>query len=251
MPVLGVVACEILDQEFAYLISNDPEVQAATVVDEAAAQGFLENLEGLGGCPIRRIPILKDFSPLYQGQLQVLVRFLKLGLHSHKRSLQEGVVTAARNMAGRVDGIVLGYGLCGNALQNISELLEDVPVPIHLPMDEGHPVDDCVGMIIGGRQAYYSEQCREAGTFFMIPGWTRYWDRIFDEEFGKWDVQLAKRVFRHYTRSLLLPTAVTTEEEMRRNIEVFNDLFDVRTECKSGTLRILQRTWDEAKEDLR
>ena len=53
-------------------------------------------------------------------------------------------------MGRHVDAIVLGYGLCGNALQKPEELLVDAGVPIFIPMDQDHPVDDCVGLIIGG-----------------------------------------------------------------------------------------------------
>ena len=40
---------------------------------------------------------------------------------------------------------------------------------------------------IGGRECYYKEQCKVAGTFFMIPGWTYHWKRMFEQEFGNMD----------------------------------------------------------------
>ena len=64
-----------------------------------------------------------------------------------------------------VDALVLGYGLCGNALEKPEKLLSEAGVPVFIPMDEDHPVDDCIGLLIGGRECYYKEQCKVAGPF--------------------------------------------------------------------------------------
>ena len=250
MPVLGIITCEILELEFAHLLAGDPEIAGVTVVADRTAAGFGEALEARGFSELRRIPLLKGFTPSFGDKLEILVRVLELGLHSRKRLLQEGLVKAAMEMGRYVEGIVLGYGLCGNALEKPEELLAEVGVPIFLPVDEDHPVDDCVGLIIGGRNCYYEEQCKEAGTFFMIPGWVRHWREIFGKEYGKYDPSMAKRIFSGYKRSLLVPTPVLSEEEMRHNIEEFNSFFDFRTEVRKGTLAILQRTWERAKQEL-
>ena len=250
MPVVGVITCEILELEFAYLLSGDPHVAGVTVVEDATSFGFIEALESMGRFEPRTIPMLRGFGPAFSGRLEVLARVLELALHNRRRLLQEGLGKAVKEMAHYVDGIVLGYGLCGNALEKPEELFADIGVPIFIPMDEDHPVDDCVGLIIGGREYYYGEQCKEAGTFFMIPGWTRHWRRLFEKEFGKLDPQMAKRIFSSYKRSLLLPTPVALEETMRQNIEEFNELLGFRTEVRKGTLDILYRAWESAKKAI-
>ncbi|MGA2225898.1 MAG: DUF1638 domain-containing protein [Syntrophobacteraceae bacterium] len=250
MPVVGVITCEILELEFAYLLSMDQEIAGITVVEDSSSSGLLQSLKSLGRLEPRMTPLLNGFSPAFAGRMEVLVRVLELGLHSSKRLLQDGLGKAVREMARYVDGIFLGYGLCGNALQNPKELFADAGVPIFIPMDEDHPVDDCVGLIIGGRDRYYEEQCKEAGTFFMIPGWTKHWRHIFDKEIGKWDLQIAKRMFSSYKRSLLLPTPVLSEKEMMQSIEDFNSLFNLYPESQSGTLNLLQGAWEGAKKAL-
>jgi hypothetical protein len=247
MGVLGVITCEILEQEFAYLLSMDPDVAEVTVVEDASSLEFIETLESMGRFSPRRIPMMRGFSPTFSDDLEVLVRVLELALHNRKRFLQEGLTKATKEMGRYVDAIVLGYGLCGNALQEPEELLGDVGVPIFIPMDQDHPVDDCVGLIIGGRECYYGEQCKEAGTFFMIPGWTRHWKRLFEKEYGNCDMKVAKRILSGYKRSLLIPTSVLSEEEMRKNIKEFNEMFQFRTEVLPGTLEILNKTWEDAK----
>jgi hypothetical protein len=250
MPVLGVLTCEILELEFAHILANDRDLGGVTVLEDQYSLNFIEALE-VGGFSPRRIPMLRVFTPAFRdGRIEVLVRVLELGLHNRKRLLQEGLVKAAKEMGRRVDAIVLGYGLCGNALEKPEELLEEVGVPIIIPMDQDHPVDDCVGLIIGGREEYYGEQCRVAGTFFMIPGWTRHWKEFFEKEYGHVDVEVAKRIFGSYERSLIIPNPVASEKEMRENIEEFNRLFGFRTEVKRGTLDILNQTWKAAKKRL-
>jgi hypothetical protein len=246
MAVIGILTCEILELELAHLLAHDSEIAGVTVLEDVHSMGFIEALESAGIRP-RRIPLIKGFTPNYPERLEVLVRVLELALHNRKRILQEGLVKAAKEMGRYVDAIFLGYGLCGNALQKPDELLADARVPIFIPMDEDHPVDDCVGLLIGGRDCYYAEQCEVAGTFFMIPGWTHHWRRMFDREFGNVSVDMAKRLFEHYERSLLIPTPVMAKEEMRKNIEEFNQLFGLRTEVRQGTLNILDKTWKSAK----
>ena len=252
MAVLGVITCEILELEFAHLFSKDKDIEEITVIADRYSLGMIEALEALDLIP-RRVPILREFEANYPDRLEVLVRVMELALHNRKRNLQDGLIKAAKEMGRYVDAIVLGYGLCGNALQKPDELLADAGVPVFIPMDQDHPVDDCVGLIIGGRECYYGEQCRVAGTFFMIPGWTRHWKELFKKEYGSFDVEFARRIFgmSKYERSLLIPNPVLSEAEMRQNIAEFNNLFGFRTELRQGSLDILNKTWQAAKDYLK
>ena len=252
MAVLGVITCEILELEIAYLLATDKQIAGVTVIEDSHSQGLIEALESHQVIP-ERLPILKGFIPNHPGRLEVLVRVLELALHNRKRILQEGLIKAAKEMGRYVDAIVLGYGLCGNALQKPEELLADAGAPVFIPMDHDHPVDDCVGLIIGGRECYYREQCNVAGTFFMIPGWTRHWKQLFKKEYGSFDVEFTRRIFgmAKYERSLLIPSPAISVEEMRNNIGEFNELFGFRTELLQGTLEILKKSWETAKNHLK
>ena len=251
MGVLGILTCEILELEFAYLLSTDTDISRVTVLENSRSARILESIESAGSVNPDRISALEAFTPKPQKCMEVLVNVLELGLHSRKQLLQEGLVEAACEMGSRVDALLLGYGLCGNALEKPDALLSDAGVPIFIPMDEDHPVDDCVGLIIGGRRAYYEEQCKVAGTFFMIPGWTRHWRRIFDKEFGNLSVDMARRLFKNYERSLLISTPIMSEETMKQNSNEFNTLFGFRQEIRQGTLQILMESWEEAKTFLK
>jgi hypothetical protein len=43
-------------------------------------------------------------------------------------------------------------------------------------------VDDCVGLIIGGRENYYARQRECAGTWFMNAGFSRHWQTMIDSD---------------------------------------------------------------------
>ena len=247
MSVLGILTCEILELEFAYLLNTDKDITRITVLENSRSARMLEALESTGSVNPNRISALESFAPDPENRLEVLVNVLELGLHNRKKLLQEGLVEAACEMGPRADALLLGYGLCGNALEKPDELLSDAGVPIFIPMDEDHPVDDCVGLVIGGRQAYYAEQCKVAGTFFMIPGWTCHWRRMFEKELGNLSVDMARRLFKDYERSLLISTPIMSEETMQQNSNEFNTRFGMREEIRQGTLDILINSWNSAK----
>jgi hypothetical protein len=245
--ILGIITCEILELEFAHLLKIDEDIDRITVLENERSTRLIDALESKVNGNLKRILELDSFVPGSDNCLEVLVHVLELGLHNRRHLLRQGLIEAAREMGPRVDALLLGYGLCGNALQEPDELLSDAGVPIFIPMDDDHPVDDCVGLIIGGRRHYYGEQCKIAGTFFMIPGWTYHWRRMFEQELGNISVDLAKRLFKNYERSLLISTDSMSEGDMRRNSEDFNRLFGLREEIRTGTLEILMKTWNSAK----
>jgi hypothetical protein len=242
MAILGVLTCEILELEFARLLAADKEVNRITVLEDERSANLIAALESIEKDGLKRITTLKAFTPANESPLEVLVGVLELALHNRKQTLQQGLIEAAAAIGPHVDALMLGYGLCGNALEKPDELLSDAGVPIFIPMDEDHPVDDCIGLLIGGRERYYEEQCEVAGTFFMIPGWTYHWGNLSHD--------MAKRLFKNYERSLLISTPIMSLEDMQQNSKAFNELFGLRTDVCNGTLNILQKTWDTAKEHL-
>ena len=246
MGVLGILTCEILELEFAYLLGTDPDVSQVTVLEDARSARLIEALESRGFQNVRRIPHVSGFFPEPSERLEVLVRVLELALHRRKETLQRGLVSAAREMSRHVDALLLGYGLCGGALKDPKELL-DVDVPVFVPLDGDHPVDDCVGLILGGRDRYYAEQCQTPGTFFMTPGWTRHWEKLFGQNFGDVERKVAKRLFAHYERTLLVSTPVMPQDEMKQSANEFSRMFGLCVQECEGTLDILSTAWKTAK----
>ena len=250
MGVIGIITCEVLELEFAHLLCADHDLSRITVLEDIQSTRLIEILESKAAQKLRRIPhmnsFIADHSQQDSGQPEVLIRVLELALHRRKSILQKGLINAAREMRSHVDALFLGYGLCGGALDNPQKLL-DVDIPVFIPMDGDHPVDDCVGLLIGGRDNYYTEQCKIPGTYFMTPGWTYHWKRVFDPDSSSLKSEKVKRLFDRYERSLLVVTPVMPEDEMRQNVREFNELSGCRTELREGTMEILNETWKAVK----
>jgi hypothetical protein len=95
MPLLGVITCEILELEFAFLLAGDTDIARITVLENRFSMGLIASLEARGVSP-HRIPLLKGFTTDVPDRLEVLVQVLELALHNRKRFLQEGLVKATR-----------------------------------------------------------------------------------------------------------------------------------------------------------
>jgi hypothetical protein len=253
MAVLGIITCEILELEFAYLLANDPEVLRIGILENPFSRGLHDALSQKSGIIPESFVTIADYTPIFLSGLEVVLRVMKVGLHSVIKDLRDGVIQAATEMAPYVDAILLGYGLCGNALKEPIELSPGSAVPILIPMDEDHPVDDCVGLTIGGRENYYEEQCKVAGTMFINSGFSRHWENILHKgrEPEKFRPAIMKRLMANYERSLLLPTPVASEHELALGIEEFNKTYGLRTEVRSGTLDLLEKAWNAAKQLIR
>jgi hypothetical protein len=249
LPLLGIIACQSLELEFANLLGNDPDLSSVYVLKNPYSKGFLEAIEKRKSGLTKTIGQIGPVSS--KEELAVVFYCMKVGLHSVIAHLREKVKEAAMEMSPFVDAILLGYGLCGNALANPEHLLA-TDLPIFLPMDEDHPVDDCVGLLIGGRETYYREQCRCAGTMFWTPGFANHWKDLFREgEEGGYSPAMMNRLMKDYERVLLLPTPVMKEEEMRSSATEFSDRFGLRIERGSGSLVILEEAWLEMKKIFR
>jgi hypothetical protein len=70
---------------------------------------------------------------------------------------------------------------------------------------------------------------------------------MFEQEFGNMSLEIAKRLFQNYERSLLISTPIMPLEEMRQNSDPFNERFGFRTDVCEGSLGLLQKTWESAK----
>ncbi|MBN1167205.1 MAG: DUF1638 domain-containing protein [Methanospirillaceae archaeon] len=249
MSVLGIITCEVLEQEFAYILSSDTDLGRVTVIKNIWSDWLARAIEERLPGKVVLIPHMKAFISEPTVPLEVVVFVLEFALHRNRRVLQKAVAQAAREMGPHIHALLLGYGLCGNAFFCPEELL-DVSVPIFFPAELGHPVDDCVGMLIGGRERYYSEQRQVPGTFFMTPGWTRHWKRLFSDTRQGRNDQALKRLFTGYKRCLLIRTPVMQEDAMRENTSEFCNNLGLYIDICDGTLNLLNSAWLSAKQSL-
>jgi hypothetical protein len=246
MSVIGVITCEVLEQEIAYLLAADPELEQVVVLEDLRSMRLIEELRARQVCGLQCIPHMARRRLEPSRRLEALVRVLGIGLHRGRKILQRALHSAAQELAPHVDVLLLGYGLCGNALADVKAVL-DVDVPVIVPMDCGQSADDCVALLLGGRDRYCEERRKAPGTFFMTPGWSCHWKGLFADSRIPADGDAGRRIFARYTRSLLITTPVLPEDTMRRNTEEFNAALHLSMEACPGTLDILAAAWTRAK----
>jgi hypothetical protein len=175
---------------------------------------------------------------------------LRVGLHMDKTTLREGVTGQARILSEKSDILVLGYGLCGNVLLDIEKQLADLHCPIVMPQNQdGSTIDDCVCLVLGGTEKYLEQVHREAGTWFVTPGWLKHWDTLLVKELHCPDIATVKWVFKKadYKRVLMVDTGIGDREALCAETKKFADTFGFYVEETKGTLNILERAFEQAK----
>ncbi|MEN8098749.1 MAG: DUF1638 domain-containing protein [Chloroflexota bacterium] len=121
--------------------------------------------------------------------------FLDYGLHSVPKQLKQQIQE-------QIDAIeepslvVLGYGLCGNGLDDIQAGKHTLVIP---------KADDCVAIFMGSRQRYLDRFNENPGTYYLTKGWFEVGSdplSEYEELIEKYGVDTADYVmdtqFQHY-----------------------------------------------------
>ena len=109
MPKLGVVTCQILELEFAHVLSNDPDVSEIWVMHDEFSEELTMALENGTHKPVHRVVGVEEFAKTSTHGLVVLVQVLEVGLHSNIPNLTRGVTAA-------VDKIAPFCGCCASGI---------------------------------------------------------------------------------------------------------------------------------------
>lgn len=250
--VIGLLICEVLEDEMLHLISNDPDLKKVTFIESDPGADLIA---GLGQKIGDRLIVIKDideFQPDPEAQFEVLAAVLRVALHMDKELLQQGVVEQGAKLAGKSDALLLGYGLCGNVLLDIEKQLSDVKCPIVMPEHaDGSKIDDCVCMVLGGSDKYLDHVYKEAGTWFVTPGWLKHWETLLVKELHCPDIPTVKWIFERtgYKRCLMVNTGIADYKKYRAETEHFANIFNFYIEEVEGTLDLLKHSFDKAKRE--
>jgi len=129
------------------------------------------------------------------------VTFFDYGLHATPKKLRLTIQQAIENIE-QPSLIVLGYGLCGNGLDNIQAGKHFLLIP---------RTDDCIAILLGSYQAYRAEMNKQSGTYYLSKGWleagtnpleeSRGYELKYGAEKAAWlmDVQ-----YHHYRRLMMV-----------------------------------------------
>jgi hypothetical protein len=248
--VIGLLICEVLEDEMLHLITKDTDFKKITIIETDPGKDLIQGLHGTVGDRLSVIGSIDEFEPDPESPLEILATVLRVGLHMDKELLQDGVVQQGTILAQKSDALLLGYGLCGNVLLDIEKRMSDVTCPIVLPEHrDGTKIDDCVCMVLGGCDKYLDHVYKEAGTWFVTPGWLKHWETLLVKELHCPDIPTVKWIFERtgYKRCLMVNTGIADYEKFRSDTEAFAQIFSFSVEEVEGTLDPLEQSFNRAK----
>lgn len=174
--------------------------------------------------------------------------YLEFGLHEHPEVLKKTVIEKVNALEGKVDAVLLGYGICNS----LAEVTEEMRVPT-VRLD----ADDCIGVLLTPAE-YEKERKMCAGTMYHTPYFARMNREWFEKEMRKKmpnyeevgiDIDWYLRVmFDGYSRVLFIDDRLGNVEECIDMSKQFADELDLRWECREGTLAMLAKGIERTKE---
>jgi len=172
------------------------------------------------------------------------LEILEWGLHVHPNLLLNRLVERIRAIEDHVTAVVLAFGRC----QSLDKLPDDFRIPVLYP-----PGEDCIGVLLG-QERYLRELYREAGTWFLPPGWAELGMTFIFKELqsggmaskGMDPMAVARKMLKGYKRALLIDTGVGDIGLQREQTRKIADLFGWRVETTKGTLSALETVLQRA-----
>jgi hypothetical protein len=171
---------------------------------------------------------------------------LDFGLHVNPDALRKKLQEAIDKASATSDWIILGYGLCSQAVVGLRANGCSLVVP---------KVDDCIAIFLGSGDAYREQAGMAPGTYYLTKGWIEAGDTPFDEydslveQYGEQKAcWLMKRILKNYTRLALINTGQYELERYRdysrRTAERFGLRFEEIPGSDALVLRMLYGPWD-------
>jgi hypothetical protein len=259
--VLGIVGCQVLEDEMAYIVTSDQEVGHILVIDGTEERTLANKIQRLA--PDREVSCfdetfdLKAFQLPSSAEMTVVLWLKPISLHQSPPLLREEVMKVVGKLEGIVQSVLIFYGECGSAFRNISLLAEKTRVPITMLKDkDGSPIDDCYGTVLGGREEYRQFLIRQPGPAYILNSmWAANW-RHFMQEIqilrDPNDIEEAKEVFKFmdYKTIVGLNTGLVDQAEFERQLDEFAGIFGLQKESRRCSLHVVDSSYQEAKARL-
>lgn len=168
---------------------------------------------------------------------------LEFGLHAYpdrlRRTLQGTIDEAVQRHACDDLAILLGYGLCSQALVGVQARGCRLVLP---------RVDDCIAIFLGSRAAYRQQSGAEPGTYYLTKGWVEVGETPFSEyqrAVARFGEQRAERLFKimmaNYKRLALIDTGQYELDKYRAYARRTAERFDLRYEEIKGSDAMVRR----------
>jgi hypothetical protein len=173
-------------------------------------------------------------------------RVLDFGLHVNPARLKEVLQEEIERASSEAEVVILGYGLCSNAVLGLRASGCTLVVPL---------VDDCIGIFLGSRERHRQVARQEPGSYYLTKGWIEVGDTPFSEyertveRYGKEKAdRITRAMLAHYTRLVLIDTGQYRLEESREYAVRTAERFGLRFEEIEGSSELVRKMiegpWD-------
>jgi len=204
--------------------------------------------------------VIEEMLPLMPPDMEY--RTLEFGLHAYPARLRETLQTNIDEMVaahaathpGEELTILLGYGLCSQALVGVEARGCTLVVP---------RVDDCIAIFLGSRSAYQAQAGAEPGTYYLTKGWIEV-GATPDNEYGRGSAEyqrivarfgearaeaLFKKMLANYKRLVLINTGQYEIEHYREIARRQAERLNLRYEEVPGSAEMVRKLLDGAPVD--
>jgi hypothetical protein len=172
---------------------------------------------------------------------------LDFGLHVNPEALRRALQEAIDASATSAETILLGYGLCSQAVVGLRANNCTLVVP---------KVDDCIAIFLGSGEVYRAQSRAEPGTYYLTKGWIEAGDSPFDEydslveQYGEQKARwLMGRVLKNYTRLALINTGQYELERYRDYSRRTAERFGLRYEEIPGSNALIKKMLHGPRDD--
>jgi hypothetical protein len=171
---------------------------------------------------------------------------LDFGLHIQPEALRQALQEAIDAASESAETIILGYGLCSQAVVGLNANGCTLIVP---------RVDDCIALFLGSGTAYMKQQRAEPGSYYLTKGWIEVNDTLLDEyerTVERYGQQRAARMMqlmlKNYTRLAFIDTGQYEQERYREYARSAAERLGLRYEEIPGSdaliIKMLNGPWD-------
>jgi hypothetical protein len=251
---LGIIGCTVLQDELIHVLRRDNELKHLVIIESEVGARFVERAKPkLSHLDLETVHLSELESFRDRNGFTVILDIKTTSLHRDPDAFRKEVILTCQRMRPYVDGVLLFYGLCRNALRKMGKVSEEVGMPVTILKDAlGREVDDCFGALMGGRVAYLEHMADHRGTMFIIPGYADLWYG----KLGSKDVEKALEAYQNlkfvfercgYTKLLRLDTHLCDQEEFERRVDTFARMFDMQLSSEEADLSVFDSSYAMAK----
>jgi hypothetical protein len=146
--------------------------------------------------------VIEEMQPLMPSGISHEV--LEFGLHANPGKLNQALQKAIDSCAPEIETILLGYGLCSQAVVGLKSDKQTLIIP---------RVDDCIALFLGSSAEYKHQHEKVPGTLYMTKGWIEAGNTPvegYDEMVKRYGEAKARSLFKlmikNYTRLVFINT---------------------------------------------